>query len=1009
MGTALSRRQVDNLDRLNGSELFKAMVAEHPFGWDEGVWKQQIDTLKASGYWPIREDQVKQLMTDAIQVPATQAPVRDRTGPTWDAVSSCDKLADAAWANPVDFAKRHKYQKGDLWLGRSPIDGTPLGYNDDKHVVLGCATRGGKGTTTIIPNHLLWPGSLVSIDPKGENASVAAARRGDGNDRCIGMGQSVNVLDPFNVATVEEKYRKRFNPLDALDQDDLDEPVSIDRAASLAEAIITRTGNESDDYWKGDAEGAIRALLLHIKTAPEFEGRRNLITLRQLIMRGDLRTWKLLKDAGDTDVPDPMSLLFARMIRNEACGDVIAGMGASLQEMKMQGDKQWIGVRGALRTQTQFLDSRKLQACLEVSDFSLSELKNNPKGMSLFLSLPGSEMATYKGWLRIMINMIKCEVCKSLAKSACGYRVLMCLDEFAELDRLKEIESSIAVLAGFDVKLIIVVQGLYQLQDKYKENWQAFLGNASVQQYFALGRETVTQKHVSELIGETEVVKYGINEGKGITAQRTKSIQKSMSSSRGGSHGRTDSNSKSLSQSKTVGSADGVSEGDSKSVGGGRNRNASKNSSKNQGWNPPRFFFRDTHKYLPFLRSGEKAGIQSGTSQSCGDSTNWTRGKNRSRSHQDSTSETRNEALTESTANNKSVMWQESMNVGEQEGTAQGMSYNVGTQQSFHKRPLIYHNDIAKFFARLKDENDPCFPGLGLVLVDDEDPMVVQRTNYFEDPEFDGLWDDHPSHPETVPQLLVRTMPLTVTGNARGGLWEEEHEPVIAGWHKKAGDRVAKGERLLDIMPGPSFTGLVNTILPINAPVTGTLERITASKGEPFNFGKTLGVIQYHQATARKQRHITVPNELDAYNREDHPGYAEFVEHDRAEAKRKRERQAEEERSRHEKTLALKLKAEQQAEAKKAFFEKNEWGILAGIAIAAAVGFVSFWAFVLAINLIELFWIPQGPIMGPTAGRAIAYAWLLLCIVSGAFSVSMHNESLETAWEAHDSKNNQSE
>ena len=95
--------------------------------------------------------------------------------------------------------------------------GSALGHGNARHVCLVSGEHGGKGTSSITPTLLTWPGSVVCVDPKGENATVTAERRGKGSATVEGMGQAVHVLDPFHVATVDESDRVRFNPLDALD------------------------------------------------------------------------------------------------------------------------------------------------------------------------------------------------------------------------------------------------------------------------------------------------------------------------------------------------------------------------------------------------------------------------------------------------------------------------------------------------------------------------------------------------------------------------------------------------------------------------------------------------------------------------------------------------------------------------------------------------------------------------------------------------------------------------
>lgn len=200
-----------------------------------------------------------------------------------DAGRNTRPLGTARWADPKTAADRYGYKTGTVWLGRLN-DGTAVAYGDDRHVCLVSGNRGGKGTSSIVPNLCLWPGSLVVVDPKGENATVTAARRGAGSANCKGMGQAVHVLDPFNAAPTVKAYRSRFNPLDALKANDNQ---SVDEAARLADAIVVVRKDAKDPFWDDAARKMLKGLILHVLTADGYKGRRNLLTVRQLLMRGD--------------------------------------------------------------------------------------------------------------------------------------------------------------------------------------------------------------------------------------------------------------------------------------------------------------------------------------------------------------------------------------------------------------------------------------------------------------------------------------------------------------------------------------------------------------------------------------------------------------------------------------------------------------------------------------------------------------------------------------------------
>lgn len=413
------------------------------------------------------------------------------------------KLATAEWADPDQFAEKNAYSTGRFWLGRSPVNGQPLGYDDDRHVCLVSGSRSGKGTTTIIPNLCLWPGSVVVVDPKGENATITAARRGPGSEHCEGLGQKVHVLDPFGVAKVDDTLRSRFNPLDAID------PASsraIDEAGSLADAIVVIPPDAKEPFWDESARTLIKTLILHVLTSPLFKGRRNLVTVRQLITRGDHEGIEAMKRKGRDKHPSAQELLWYGVSKNEHFNGVIAGVGQSMRDQLKNSPRHFNSVIQIANRNTEFLDSPDMRRCVETSDFKLSDLKTDPKGISVFLSLPPQYMGEHFRWLRMMVTLTIFEMQSVSQQPACGHRVLVCLDEFAGLERMKIVETAVAQIAGFGVKLFFVLQSLEQLKSTYRDAWETFLANSGLTIFYGIG-DHFTRDHVSKMIGDTELIR----------------------------------------------------------------------------------------------------------------------------------------------------------------------------------------------------------------------------------------------------------------------------------------------------------------------------------------------------------------------------------------------------------------------------------------------------------------------------------------------------------------------
>jgi type IV secretion system protein VirD4 len=282
------------------------------------------------------------------------------------------------------------YQSGMIWLGRDQY-GDPTGIEDNRHIVTVAGSRAGKGTSLIVPNLLSYPGSVVVIDPKGENAALTARHRATfSNHRVI-------VLDPFNEARQPEELRGAYNPLDLIDPlaDD-----AIDLAGALASALVMRS-NDKDAHWDESAKQIIEALILHVCETEDRAGRRRLARVYQLLMRGDAEFSAAIDEqaiaAGDE--PPEMNNFKALWMHmslseaeNENVRDVIVGAAETLQAM---GESERGSVLSTARRNTRFLATPSIQKVLGSTTFDLEMLKTHEGGASLYLCLPARYLASH--------------------------------------------------------------------------------------------------------------------------------------------------------------------------------------------------------------------------------------------------------------------------------------------------------------------------------------------------------------------------------------------------------------------------------------------------------------------------------------------------------------------------------------------------------------------------------------------------------------------------------------
>jgi type IV secretory pathway TraG/TraD family ATPase VirD4 len=390
-----------------------------------------------------------------------------------------------------------------LWIGETLNDeATALGYGDDRHVTLVSGTRGGKGAGVIIPNLCLWRGSCIVIDPKGENATVTARRRGGGSEYTHGLGQEVRILDPFNEVPLPDTLKARFNPLDVIDPES---DLAVDDAGRIAAAIIVRE-SKNDPFWEDAARGLVKGLILHVLTFRVFKDIRNLVTVRRLLMEGDWLVIEAGIEAGadPKKLPSPFTTLWQSMIRNKAFGGVVSGVGEQMLAMADKAEKTFSGVMEQARTSTIFLDGAPMRRLLEKSDFDLGAVKTSARGLTIYLTLPQRYMETHFRWLRLMVTLTLGEMERIKGRPKTGFPTLFLLDEFPGLKRMEVIENAVAQAAGFGVKFCFVTQNLPQLRREYDENWETFISNSGLKIFFQVD-DHFSRDYLSNLLGEREV------------------------------------------------------------------------------------------------------------------------------------------------------------------------------------------------------------------------------------------------------------------------------------------------------------------------------------------------------------------------------------------------------------------------------------------------------------------------------------------------------------------------
>jgi type IV secretion system protein VirD4 len=408
--------------------------------------------------------------------------------------AAADRAPVNSWCRPADALAALAYQRGDILLGK--LAGQFIGSGDDRPLTTVAAARAGKTSTILEPNLLLYPGSMLVLDPKGELARQTALIRRM-------LGHDVQVLDPFGQSG---GLSASFNIMDELDPDSR---MIVDDAATIAQAIIVDEGDHKNKHWTDSARELLKGVLLFTLTRPLNE--RNLVTVRQLLTLTHPALLSAVRGTATSSQPGPPrgeaffaenrtaveTLLMAMADQGDRFGGALAGIG---RRMFNTPPNERGSIFSTASANTDFLDSIPLRDISLSSGFRLDALAGR-RPLTVYLCLPVGRMESHYRWLRMIVQ----QACNTLERRGVFPRdqlpILFMMEEFATLGHMDIMERAAAYFPGFGVKLWAVIQDISQLQRFYPNSWETFLGNSGMVQCFA-NSDGPTLNYIAERTAE---------------------------------------------------------------------------------------------------------------------------------------------------------------------------------------------------------------------------------------------------------------------------------------------------------------------------------------------------------------------------------------------------------------------------------------------------------------------------------------------------------------------------
>ena len=354
-------------------------------------------------------------------------------------------------------------------------------------VMLSAPTRSGKGVGVVIPNLLSWPDSVVVLDIKGENYDITAGFR-------AAHGQAVYAFSPFD----EGARSHRWNPLSAVRTSPLHR---VGDLLAIGQVFFPNdtNGTSSEAFFNDQARNLFLGLglvLLETPSLPRTIGE----LLRQSSGKGKSlkeHLAALITERNGTTGP-PASMPVNRHPApplSDECVD-------ALQRLLSNSDNTLSSVVATFNAPLTIFADAIVDAATSVDDFSLDDVRRSP--VSIYVRIPPNRLASARPLLNLFFSQLVNLNTRQLPEQDPGLtrQCLLVNDEFAAMGRVSVISSAAAFLAGYNLRLLTVVQAMSQLDAVYGDkDARTFATNHGLQILFA-PREQRDADEYSAMLGQ---------------------------------------------------------------------------------------------------------------------------------------------------------------------------------------------------------------------------------------------------------------------------------------------------------------------------------------------------------------------------------------------------------------------------------------------------------------------------------------------------------------------------
>lgn len=376
------------------------------------------------------------------------------------------------------FAKTKEIKDAGLFADRGIIlgrhDGRYLMLDGQQGVICAAPPRSGKGTGIVQPNMLNWPDSVVELDVREESWRITSAYRAKFTDTFI-----------FNPVAVGGKTAQ-WNPLSYVSEDPV---IRINDLQKLAN-MLSPDPAEGDPFWPASCRTLFLGLALYVFETPGLP--RTFGEIVRQIMYGEGESvgehWKAIIEA-----------------RDEAGKPLSGACKAALYDFIYTSGNTQSSIRKTFTAKLELWLNPLVDQATSGDSFDLRNLRR--RRMSIYVAVRPADLDR----LRLILNLFfeqMYDLNTDLMPEddpTLKYQLMVMKDEFTALGRMPIFERVVGLLGGYNIRPVIIIQGISQLRSVYGADAAETIVTCMGAMVVFAPKEQRHANEISEMLGDMTV------------------------------------------------------------------------------------------------------------------------------------------------------------------------------------------------------------------------------------------------------------------------------------------------------------------------------------------------------------------------------------------------------------------------------------------------------------------------------------------------------------------------